>query len=68
MNVTLNQLREGSIVKVRGGFGREPAKRARVETVESDIKNGYPGIDYTVLATGDEHWAYLDQVVEVEKY
>ena len=66
--ITLKQVRQGSIVKVRGGFGSEPAKRAKVTCVESDIKNGYPGIDYTVIATGDEHWAYLDQVVEVEQF
>ena len=66
--ITIKQVRQGSIVKVRGGFGREPAKRAKVTCVESDIKNGYPGIDYTVIATGDEHWAYLDQVVEVEQF
>ena len=66
--IKLSQVREGSIVKVRGGFGSEPAKRARVEAVDSDIKNGRPGIDYTVIATGDEHWAYLDQVVEVETF
>ena len=66
--ITLKQVRQGSIVKVRGGFGGEPAKRAKVECVEADIKNGYPGIDYTVIATGEGFWAYLDQVVEVEQY
>ena len=66
--VTLDQVREGSIVIVRGDFGSGTPKRARVECVEEDIKNGYPGIDYTVLADGDGRWAYLDQIVRVEKY
>ena len=66
--IKLSQVREGSIVKVRGDFGSGPAKRARVENVDSNIKNGLPGIDYTVLADGDERWAYLDQIVEVEKF
>ncbi len=64
--VKLNQIREGSIIKVRGGFGTEPAKRAVVTGVEENIKNGRPGIDYR--CNGDERWAYLDQVVEVETY
>ena len=68
MRITLKQVREGSIVKVRGDFGSGPAVRATVVNTDSDIKNGQPGIDYTVIATGDGHWAYLDQVVEVEKY
>ena len=67
--IKLSQVREGSIVKVRGGFGNEPAKRAWVEAVDSNIKNGRPGIDYTELGpTGCERWAYLDQVVEVETF
>ena len=66
--ITLKQVRQGSIVKVRGGFGSEPAKRATVDSVESDIKNGRPGIDYTEFGTGEGRWAYLDQVVEVEKF
>lgn len=66
--VKLKDLREGSIVMVRGGFGSEPAVKARVEAVERDIKNGMPGIDYTVMSNGDGHWAYLDQVDRVVTY
>ena len=66
--VTLNQVRQGSIVRVRGDFGSGPAVRARVDAVCEDVKNGYPGIDYTVLSDNDERWAYLDQVVSVDKY
>jgi hypothetical protein len=47
---------------VRGNFGSGPEERVTVEGVDSDIKNGMPGIDY------DGHWAYLSQVVRVVKY
>ena len=66
--VKLEQLRPGSKVLVRGGFGTTSAKRATVTSVEEDIKNGSPGIDYTVDATGEQHWAYLEQVQRVVEY
>jgi hypothetical protein len=66
--VTLEQLRSGSKVLVRGGFGTTSAKRATVDNVEEDIKNGSPGIDYTVDSSGEQHWAYLDQVQRVLAY
>ena len=66
--IKLSQVREGSIVRVRGSFGNGAPVRARVVGVEEDIKNGYPGIDYTVLADGEGYWAYLDQVIAVEKF
>ncbi len=63
--VKLQQLREGSTVRVRGAFGTGVAQIATVNCVEDDIKNGRPGIDYTVSATGEQLWAYLDQVDSV---
>lgn len=60
--VSLKDVREGSIVIVRGNFGSGPEERVTVENVDSNIKNGEPGIDY------DGHWAYLSQVVRVVKY
>lgn len=60
--VKLTDLREGSIVIVRGNFGSGPEERVTVEYVDEDIKNGLPGIDY------DGHWAYLSQVQRVVKY
>jgi len=66
--VTLEQLRSGSKVLVRGDFGSGSAKRATVESVEEDIKNGRPGIDYTVDSSGEQHWAYLDQIQRVLAY
>jgi hypothetical protein len=61
-NVKLEDVREGSVVVVRGNFGSGPEETVTVEYVDSDIKNGMPGIDY------DGHWAYLSQVQRVVKY
>lgn len=66
--IRLEQIREGSIVFVRGGFGAEPATKALVEEVEEDIKNGRPGITYREIATGNPRWAYLNQVQTVVSY
>lgn len=66
--VKLKDLREGSIVMVRGAFGTDQPVQARVDTVEQDIKNGRPGIDYTVINSGDELWAYITQVDSVVSY
>jgi hypothetical protein len=60
--VLLSEVREGSVVMVRGGFGTEPPKKVVVNSVDPDIKNGRAGIDY------DDRWAYLDQVISVIKY
>ena len=61
-NVQLEDIREGSVVIVRGNFGSGPEERVKVEDVHRDVKNGMPGIDY------EGHWAYLSQVVRVVKY
>lgn len=63
-NVKLNQIREGSTVYVRGDFGGGLSVKAIVTCVDSDIKNGLPGIDYTT-EDGDNRWAYLTQVDRV---
>jgi hypothetical protein len=60
--VELKDIREGSVVVVRGAFGSGPAERVTVKEVDSDIKNGRPGICY------DESWAYLTQVDRVVQY
>lgn len=64
----LSDIRVGSTVMVRGGFGTDKPVKAKVEAVLKDIKNGRPGIDYVNKSTGDEHWAYLDQIDSVVKY
>ena len=60
--VKIEDMREGSVVIVREAFGTGPERRVVVENVESDIKNGRPGIDYA------DSWAYLTQVVRVVQY
>jgi hypothetical protein len=60
--VKLEDIRQGSVVIVRGAFGTGPAERVKVEEVHSDIKNGRPGIDY------EGSWAYLTQVERVVAY
>jgi hypothetical protein len=60
--ITLKDIREGSVVIVRGAFGTGPEQKVVVEAVEADIKNGRPGIDY------DGSWAYLTQVMRVVTY
>ena len=66
--VQINELREGSVVIVRGGFGSESPKAVRVSEVEEDIKNGRPGICYVEEDTGNDRWAYLSQVVRVVNF
>ena len=60
--VKLNDIREGSVVIVRGAFGTGPEQRVKVEEVHEDVKNGRPGIDY------EGSWAYLSQVQRVVSY
>jgi len=60
--VNLKDIREGSVVIVRGAFGTGPEQRVKVEEVHEDIKNGRPGIDY------EGSWAYLSQVQRVVSY
>jgi hypothetical protein len=60
--VELKDIREGSVVIVRGDFGMGKPQRVVVEDVHSDVKNGRPGIDY------EGSWAYLTQVDRVVTY
>jgi hypothetical protein len=60
--VKLKDIREGSVVIVRGAFGSGPEERVKVEEVHEDVKNGRPGIDYA------GSWAYLSQVQRVVSY
>ena len=65
--VTLEQVRAGSRVVIRSGFGSEPAETVTLDSVEADVKNGRPGCDY-VDSKGESRWAYLSQIVKVVKY
>jgi len=66
--VKLKDIRPGSIVMVRGNFGTGAPVRAVVDSVESNIKNHLPGIDYTAQGASTGHWAYLHQVSVVIQY
>jgi hypothetical protein len=60
--IELMDIREGSVVIVRGSFGSGRPQRVVVEEVHEDVKNGLPGIDY------EGSWAYLTQVDRVVTY
>lgn len=68
MTVKLSDMQPGSIAIVKPAFGTEPAVRVRVVDVCEDVKNGMPGIDYEVLSSKEQAWAYLDQVERVVKF
>ena len=59
----ISDLKADQVVKVRTSFGAGRVVVGIVQGVYHNIKNGCPGIDYS--ADGNDHWAYLDQVVEV---
>lgn len=60
--VELKDIREGSIVIVRGDFGSGRPQAVTVTEIDSNIKNDRPGICY------DKSWAYLTQVDRVVSY
>ena len=60
------EIREGSIVVVKGGFGSEPPKQVKVEGI--GLKNGYQVFDYDTKPNGVGRWAYSDQILEVIEY
>jgi hypothetical protein len=69
--VKLKDIRQGSVVIVRTDFGTGIPVRAIVDTVDENIKNGLPGIDYTYAGAANWHdgsWAYLSQVERVVTY
>lgn len=66
MAITLNQLKPGMRVRVRGCFGNDSAVIGLIEEISDDIKNGYPGICYSPEGKPwDTRWAYLDQIDQV---
>jgi len=65
--VDFEDVRVGSVVVIKSGFGSEPAETVTLDNVERDIKNGRAGCDY-VDSTGEGRWAYLTQIVRVVKY
>jgi hypothetical protein len=68
--IELRDVKVGSIVWVKTNFGAGDAVQAIVDEVDADIKNGLPGIGYTLKNGTDKNgsWAYLSQVIRVVKY
>ncbi len=64
MRYKLNELKVGQKVIVNTWAGGN--RSGTIDMIEKDIKNGYPGIEYTDNK-GDSWWCYLDQVIEVRK-
>ena len=65
--VNVKQLKSGSVVVVRSGFGSEAPETVTVDDIESDCKNGRATIDY-VDCSDRSRWAYTDQIVKVVSY
>ena len=65
--IMLEDVRAGSVVRIRSGFGSEPPETVTLTNVEADIKNGRPGCDYTDRK-GNGRWAYLSQIDAVLTY
>jgi hypothetical protein len=66
-SVNENDVRTGSVVVVRSGFGSESPETVTVLGFEYDGKNGLATIDYTDKS-GDGRWAYLNQIQRVISY
>ena len=62
----MKQIREGSVVLVKGGFNTETAKEVKIEGIGE--KNGYVVFDYDTQPNGTGRWAYEDQIIKVIKY
>lgn len=65
--IKLKDIRVGSKVVVRGGFGSEAPRTVVVEGLDPDIKNGIAGIDYTDPVQGGR-WCYISQIDRVVEY
>lgn len=66
--IKITDIRQGSMVVMRGAFGNGVPTLVVVDEVLDDVKNGRPGIDYTIADGGTDGWAYLTQVDKVVKY
>lgn len=60
--IKIENIRAGSVVRLRPDFGTGTPVKVAVIEVEEDIKNGRAGIVY------DGRWAYLSQVDAVISY
>lgn len=60
----ITDLRQGSKIVLRPGFGNDPPIEVVVDDVFQVIKNDRPGLTYD----DGTHWAYLHQVDRVLEY
>lgn len=67
MSIKLSDLKEGMKIMVRGGFGSEAPREAVIDCLEPGGKNGMDIVNYVEVKSGEERWAYLDQVVRIIK-
>lgn len=64
-SVDFDSLRAGDTVLVAMDFGGGPTVKAVITSIDDDIKNGRPGIDYYRVSNPDDsRWAYADQIVK----
>jgi hypothetical protein len=66
--VDINDVRVGSCVVLRPGFGEGLPIKAIVIEVDPDIANGRAGVTYATTTANSLHWAYMDQVDKVVRY
>lgn len=64
MTVSIDDINDGSVIMVRGSWGREAPVRATVIDIDTEGKNGKPVISY-LRQDGEEKWAYMNQVTQV---
>ena len=64
---TPDDVKEGSVITVRGGFGRDCARNAVVTDIDREGKNGFATLSYYPVGGSEDRqsWAYFDQVDRV---
>jgi hypothetical protein len=65
--LTVNDIQVGSVIIVRGDFGKGAAVRATVTELDVDVDTNVVSFSYISLGE-PEKWAYLHQIDSVEKY
>ena len=66
MRFNAEDLNDGDLIKVRGGFGMEEPIWAEVTEVDLEGKNGRATIFYHSQSTSGR-WCYMDQISAVKR-
>ncbi len=61
---TADDVNEGSVVRIRSGFGTEAPETVTLSGVEYNGKNGRDTVDY-IDKNGTSRWAYTDQIERI---